>query len=348
MIRKILLFSALCFATRSEAIAQIRGAESCAAATVFNQDRSVIGANNLDRMHPLIARARYASDIEQGDWAGGLQALREDAAQAFAQAGVDEGARARFFAQVDSTIVAVRRLPPQGDPARAAYVDSAVRPARFQPSPGGNSFTLFRFSNLIAVGDLPQAQARALCWSALSAGLILFRIQTPLEGASISRLGRLTGSWTNYREYGYTRQPIEMLIWRGNARDSLPPLWQGLLAHLSAGMELRGGAIDSLRATGATAVEFGVLRYRSNYTQYSGVSVVLALASGRTIGAGPVIHLARGLRAGYVLRRENGSVRGSVLLSSDLFGLLQRSKSFAEEGLSLARGRAILPADEER
>ena len=348
MIRRTVFSSALWLAALSGAEAQIRGAESCAASTVFNQDKSVVGAGNVDRTHPLIARARYASFVEQGDWAGGLQALREDAAQAFAQAGVDEGARTRFFSQVDSTVAAVRRLPPPGDPARAAYVDSAVRPARFQPSPGGNSFTLFRFSNLIPVGDLPPLQARALCWSALSAGLILFRVQTPLEAASISRLGRLTGSWTNYREYGYTRQPIEMLVWRGNARDSLPPKWQGLLAHLSAGLEVRGGTIDSIRPTGSTVIEFGALRYRSNYTQYSGLSAVLAVTSGRAVGAGPVLHFARGLRAGYVFRRENGSVRRTLLLSSDLFGLLQRSKSFAEEGLSLARGRAILPSDEER
>jgi hypothetical protein len=167
-----------------------------------------------------------------------------------------------------------------------------------------------------------------------------------MDAATLARLARLTSAWANYRTYGYTRQPLEMLVWRGSVRDSLPPKWQGMLAHLSAGAELRGwkwNSIDSLRENNSAVVELGVLRYRRNYTQYSGLSLIATLSSGQSAGYGVLAHLARGLRGGVVLRKIDGKRARSVLVSTDLYGLLERSKKPIDKGIAIARGIALLP-----
>jgi len=89
--------------------------------------------------------------------------------------------------------------------------------------------------------------------------------------------------------------------------------------------------------------EVGGIWYYKNYTQYSGASLIASLASQGTIGYGAMIHAARSLRAGVLFRRSGGKTRTGIVVSTDLYGFLERSKKSVEEGLAVARGIVVLP-----
>ena len=324
--------------------AQIAGAQYCSS-DVFNDNPPIEGANPIDRMHPLLGRARYAEQVRNEQWTEALRGLRSDAMQAFVAAGVAPAHQLTFLAQLDSVLDVLPRLPPTGaGDARARFVADSVRSIRFQPVQGVSSYQLFRRAERIDIAGLGADQAKALCWSALSADLALFRLAKPLELESLARLARLNTSWANYRSYGYTRQPLELLLTPGSVHDSLPRAGQWLIGHLSLGLQVSGASADSLTTDDAAVIEFGRLWYRSNYTQYAGASAVVGLPARNVIGYGAMVHVARGLRGGMLFRRSNGRTTRSFIMSTDLYGMLERSKRSVEEGLAIARGLVVLPS----
>jgi len=321
---------------------QIAGATYCSS-SVFDESKRPGETGPVNRMHPLVSRTRYAGLVQREEWALALQGLRLDAMEAFVAAQVVPAHQATFLAQLDTTISFVSRLPPPGDPARPRFISDSIVTVRFRPAKGVSSYGIFRRADRIDVGALGAEQARALCWSAISVDLVLFRLGQPLDLGALARLARLTTAWSNYRTYGYTRQPIEMLLWPGSVHDTLPPRGQFLLGHLSLGQELRGTTLDSLTSNTATVVEVGHLWYRNNFTQYAGASLIGSVASGRTVGYGVLLHVARGIRGGALFRRQGGTTRHSFVVSTDLYGLLEQSKRPVEEGLAVARGVVVLP-----
>lgn len=342
--RRGLLLAGLSVALHAaSARAQTGGAAYCSS-DVFNDPSPSANGGPVERMHPLVSRARYAPAVQDERWELALRGLSADAMQAFVAAGVGAAQRATFFAQLDSVVELLPRLPKPDDPARARFISDSIRTVRFRPVQGVDGYHLFRRGESIDVGALGADQARALCWSAMSIDLVLFRLGQPLDLGALARLARLTTAWSNYRTYGYTRQPLELLLWPGSVHDTLPPTGQWMLGHLSVGEELRGTTADSLAGNPTTVVEVGHLWYRKNYTQYSGVSGIVSVASGRTVGFGLMLHAARSLRGGAVFRREGGRTRTSVVVSSDLYGLLERSKKSVDDGLALARGIVVLPS----
>jgi hypothetical protein len=343
MIRRVIAcVSALICLVPVTARSQIAGARYCDQ-DVYNDSPSVESADVIGRMHPLVSRARYAEAVRNGQWELTLRGLRDDAMQAFVRANVEPGAQQRFLAQVDSVIAVVPRLPRVDDPARVTFVSDSVRPIRFLPVMGDVAFRLFRRADTISVAGLPDDQTKALCWSAMSIDAVLFRLQKPLELEALAHLARLNTSWSNYRTYGYTRQPLELLLFRGSVREPLPRTFQPLVAHLSLGLELRGPVKDSVTTNPATVLELGGIWYYKNYTQYSGASLIASLASQGTIGYGVMVHAARSLRAGVLFRRSGGKTRTGIVVSTDLYGFLERSKKSVEEGLAVARGIVVLP-----
>jgi hypothetical protein len=338
----------LCLALPSGTRAQVAGAQYCGSGT-YNDNVSVEGAGTVDRMHPLLARARYAEAARNEQWELALRGLRDDATQAFVAARVSPAHEALFLSQLDLVLRLIQRLPGVGDTvARAAFIADSIKPIRFHPVPGVDSYRLFTRADTISVAGLNAEQTKALCWSAMSIDVVLFRLKVPLEGRALARLARLNTSWANYRTYGYTRQPLELLLFRGSVHDSLPRSTQWLVAHLSLGAELRGSSSDSLTSEPATVLEFGVIRYRSNYTQYAGLSAIAGFASGQTIGYGAMVHVARSLRGGVLVRRSRGTTSRSIVMSTDLYGLLERSKKSVEDGLAIARGIVTLPSSDEK
>jgi hypothetical protein len=331
----------MCLAYAAPASGQIAGAEFCSSVVYDNRVSATTG-DPLTRMHPLVSRARYAEAVRDEQWVAALRGLRDDAAQAFVKTGVPLNLQAIFFAQIDSTVDVLGRLPGPADPARARFVADSVRPIRFLPIAGVDAFHLFRNPQLALTGSSDDQQ-RALCWSAMSIDLVLFRLSKPLEGGSLARLARLNTAWSNYRTYGYTRQPLELLLFRGSVRDSLPPKTQILVGHLSLGMELSGSIHDSVTSVANSVLEFGVLRYRSNYQQYFGASGILDIASGQNVGYGGMVHVARSLRGGVVFRRIGGETHTSFVVSTDLYGMLERSKRSVDQGLAIAKGLVVLP-----
>ena len=329
-------------ACATSAGAQIIGAAYCGS-DVYNDKPPLEGANVVERMHPLVSRARYAEAVRNGEWELALRGIRSDAMQAFVAASVPADDERRFLAQLDSVIDVIPRLPNADNPQRARFVADSVRSIRFQPVQGDRAYRLFRRADTVSVARMNTDQTKAVCWSAMSADAVLFRLQKPLELESLARLARLTTSWANYRTYGYTRQPLELLLFHGSVHDSLPPKRQWLLGHLSLGAELRGRWSDSLTSSNATVVEVGGIWYRRNYTQYSGVSAIASLSGRSSIGYGVMVHAARSLRGGVLLHPGKGKTTRSIVVSTDLYGLLERSKRSVDEGLAVARGIVVLP-----
>ena len=328
----------------AEARAQIAGAQYCSS-DVFNDKPPVEGAGAIDRMHPLLARARYAEDARNEQWDAALRGLRSDVLQAFVAAGVAPASQLVFLAQLDSVLDALPRLPPAGaGDSRTRFIVDTIRPIRFAPVQGVSSYQLFRRGERVDIAGLPAEQARALCWSATSIDVVLFRLTKPLELESLARLARLTTSWANYRTYGYTRQPLELLLTPGSVHDSLPRRGQWLIGHLSLGLQVSGTSTDSITADDAAVIEFGRLWYRANYTQYAGISAVVGLPARNVIGYGGMVHVARGLRGGVLFHRSNGRTTRSIIVSTDLYGMLGRSKRSVDEGLAIARGLVVLPS----
>lgn len=329
--------------------AQVAGAAACSPAIVYNEDPSPEPRNAVERMHPLRSRARLAADVQLGRWDVALAELRAGAAAALVEGRVEPEATDTFLAQLDTVI---RVLPgiPAGEPQRGQYLAAVLVRTRFQPVAGLSGYTLFeRSGHVVDVGALSSPQQRALCWSALSVDQLLRRLGRGMDAAALSRLGRLNASWDNYRSYGYTRQPLELLAFRSSmsVHDTLPPVNQVLLGHLSAGAEVQWR--DSVRSVGVAVVEVvGVLHYRRDFTQYHGVSAIVSVPSGRRPAAGVMVHAARSLRAGLLWRREGGRWVTSAVASTDLYGLLGGSKRSVEQWAAIARGRVLLGNDEER
>ena len=338
----MLLLGALGLSLPGLALGQA-GAKYCAS-SVYNETAPAVNAGPVDRMHPLVSRSRYAEPVLDERWELALRGLRLDAMEAFVAGGVDTVQQAVFLAQLDSVLNALPRIPLAADSkARARFIADSIRTVRFRPVQGVDSYALFRGAERIDVGAFVDGQARALCWSAMSIDLVLLRLGQSLDLGALARLARLTTAWSNYRTYGYTRQPFELFLWPGSVRDTLPPTGQWMLGHLSAGQELRGTSADSLMGNTSTVVEAGHLWYRNNYTQYAGFSGILSVVSGRTVGYGLMLHVARSLRGGAVVRRSEGATRTSFVVSTDLYGLLAHSKKSVEQGLAVARGIVVLP-----
>ena len=341
--RRILILGALCLSLPEIARGQA-GAKYCSS-QVYNETAPAVNAGPVERMHPLVSRSRYAEPVLNEQWELALRGLRLDALEAFVAGGIDRGQQVVFLAQLDSVLEVLPRLPLAIDSAaRARFIAGSIRTDRFRPVQGVDSYTLFRRAERIDAGALGDDQARTLCWSAMSVDLVLFRLGQSLDLGALARLARLTTAWSNYRTYGYTRQPFELFLRPGSVHDTLPPTGQWLIGHLSAGQELRGTRADSLIGNTSTVVEAGHLWYRNNYTQYAGVSGILSVVSGRTVGYGLMLHVARSLRGGAVFRRSEGAARTSFVVSTDLYGLLAHSKKSVEQGLAVARGIVVLPS----
>lgn len=321
------------------------GADWCEPSVVYNQNPSPDVAGALDRIHPLLSRIRWAQVVHNEQWELALRGLRDEVAAAFAAAGVGTSEQERFFAELDATIAAASALPRRSDTGFPNYLTTIVQPIRFHPIHLVGVYQLFRSSpiDLSALAPTRARQVQALCWSAFSVNQLLARLALGLQAATLARLGRLDASWANYRAYGYTRQALEQIVFRGRAtvHDTLPGRVQWLLGHLSVGEEVQWR--DSTTTTTSIVVELlGGLRYWRDYTQYSGVSVIVALPTGGRPGFGAMVHFARSIRAGAIVRRADREWRPGVILSADAYGFLDRSKHIVDRAIAITNGRVLL------
>lgn len=321
------------------------GAAWCEPSVVYNENPSPNATDAVDRVHPLLSRIRWADAVHTEQWELALRGLRDEVASAFAGAGVGTAEQQRFFTELDATIAAVAALPKRSDAGWASYLTTAVQPIRFHPIHVVGAYQLFRSSpiDLSALSSTRPREVQALCWSAFSVNQVLARLALGLQAATLARLGRLNASWANYRAYGYTRQALEQIVFRGSAtvHDTLPGRVQWLLGHLSVGEEVQWR--DSTTTTTSTVIEvLGGLRYWKDYTQYSGASVIIALPANGRPGFGGMAHFARSVRAGAVVRRSDGKWRPGVIMSADVYGLLDRSKHVVDKAIAAANGRVLL------
>jgi hypothetical protein len=327
------------------------GAEWCEPSVVYNQDPSPNATDALDRIHPLLSRIRWAQAVHNEQWELVLRGLRDEVADAFAAGSVGASERQRFFTELDATIAAAAALPNRNEAGWASYLATTVQPIRFHPIHLVNAYQLFRSSpiDLSALAPIRPREVQAICWSAFSVNQVLARLALGLQGATLARLGRLNASWANYRAYGYTRQALEQIAFRGSAtvHDTLPARVQWLLGHLSVGEEVQWR--DSTTTATSTVIEvLGGLRYWHDYTQYSGASVIVALPTSGRPGYGAMVHFARSVRAGAVVRRADRKWRPGVIMSADVYGFLDRSKHVVDRAIAITNGRVLLGDQAER
>ena len=320
-------------------------AEWCEPSVVYNQNPSPDATDALDRIHPLLSRVRWEQAVHDEQWEVALRGLRDEVAAAFTAAGVGTPEQQRFFTELDATIAALAALPRRNDPGWAAYLATNVQPIRFHPLHLVNAYQLFRSSpiDLSAIAGARAPEVKALCWSAFSVNQVLARLSLGLQGITLARLGRLNASWGNYRAYGYTRQALEQIVFRGRAtvHDTLPGRIQWLLGHLSVGEEVQWR--DSTTTATSTVIEvLGGLRYWNDYTQYSGASAIIALPAGGRPGFGGMVHFARSVRVGAIVRRAEKKWRPGVIMSADVYGFLDRSKHVVDKGIAITNGRVLL------
>ena len=94
-------------------------------------------------------------------------------------------------------------------------------------------------------------------------------------------------------------------------------------------------------------MELGRIWCRNDWTQYSGLSAVVGVPTRGTVGYGAMLHVARGLRGGALLHRADGRTHVTAIASSDLYGLLERSKKYVDDRLALVKGLVVLPMPEQ-
>jgi len=321
------------------------GAAWCEPSVVYNESPSPDATDALDRIHPLLSRIRWERVVHNEQWELALRGLRDEVAQAFMAAGVGVPEQQRFFTELDATITALAVLPSRTDAGWAGYLGNTVVPIRFHPMHLVGTYQLFRSSpiDLSALSSTRPREVQALCWSAFSVNQVLARLALGLQGATLARLGRLNASWANYRAYGYTRQALEQIVFRGHAtvHDTLPGRVQWLLGHLSVGEEVQWR--DSTTTTTSTVIEvLGGLRYWNDYTQYSGASAVIALPTSGRPGFGGMVHFARSVRVGAIVRHADKKWRPGVIMSADVYGFLDRSKHVVDKGIAITNGRVLL------
>ena len=321
------------------------GAEWCEPSVVYNQNPSPDATDALARIHPLLSRVRWAQTVHNEQWELALRGLRDEVAQAFIAAGVGASEQQRFFTELDATIAALAALPRRSDPGWATYLTTTVLPIRFHPVHLVGTYQLFRSSpvDLSAIAGTRPREVQALCWSAFSVNQVLARLALGLQAATLARLGRLNASWANYRAYGYTRQALEQIVFRGRAtvHDTLPGRIQWLLGHLSVGQEVQWR--DSTTTTTSTVIEvLGGLRYWNDFTQYSGASAIIAMPTDGRPGFGGMVHFARSVRVGAIVRRAEKRWRPGVIMSADVYGFLDRSKHVVDKGIAITNGRVLL------
>ena len=327
------------------------GADWCEPGVVYNQDPSPDATDALERIHPLLSRIRWAQAVHNEQWETALRGLRDEVASAFVAAGVGTVEQQRFFSELDATIAAAGALPNRNDPGWASYLGTTIQPIRFHPIHLVGAYQLFRSSpiDLSALSTARPREVQALCWSAFSVNQLLARLALGLQAATLARLGRLNSSWANYRAYGYTRQALEQIVFRGRAtvHDTLPGRVQWLLGHLSVGEEVRWR--DSTTTATSTVIElFGGLWYRHDYTQYSGASAIVTLPVDGRPGLGGMVHFARSIRAGALVRRADRKWRPGLIMSADVYGFLDRSKHAVDRAVAITNGRVLLGDPAER
>ncbi|MBW8838626.1 MAG: hypothetical protein JF602_02040 [Gemmatimonadetes bacterium] len=100
---------------------------------------------------------------------------------------------------------------------------------------------------------------------------------------------------------------------------------------------------DSTTTATSTVIEvLGGLRYRDDYTQYSGVSAIVTLPVDGRPGFGGMVHFVRSVRAGAVVRRADRKWRPGVIMSADVYGFLDRSKHVVDRAVAMTNGRVLL------
>ena len=117
---------------------------------------------------------------------------------------------------------------------------------------------------------------------------------------------------------------------------------------MSVGGEISGRRADSLTTSTDAVVELGRLWYRRDYTQYAGLSAIAAFPARNSIAYGAMLHVARGMRGGILLRKSGDTWRKSFVMSTDLYGWLEQSKKAVESKLAMVRGMVVLPSRDGR
>lgn len=215
-----------------------------------------------------------------------------------------------------------------------AHVDQPWRKDRFDLLVDQGHYVLFPLQpdgGLVIDATLDPFVRRSLCWHALSLqGLIRFA-RLPADSIGVAVLSDRVQQWTNYDHDGFSAFPWEHVINNQFRRRSfVPPAWQLVVAHPSAGVELSGVtyrvSTRTLSATPAVWLEaIGAIGYVRSRTAYYGMGLLLTIPQDGGLGVGPNVHVYR-FSIGYVFRSHTTrpARQQGVVLSMDLYHLFSK------------------------
>lgn len=175
--------------------------------------------------------------------------------------------------------------------------------------------------------DLDPSSRRTICWSALSARDLLWRMSRTARLNLAIELQERVNRWNHYTKLGFKPTPLELLangLIQLRSSSLEPPAWQLVLAHPSLAIETQVPKSDpwqtsSWRGSDVAAVELlGMVVYSRERTQYYGLSLAATYPAGEKPGYGVIAHVTRWASIGPIWRSGRKGTQGFVV-SADLY-----------------------------
>lgn len=289
---------------------------------------------------PRALETRFESARRAGGWSTIVDSLATlfglDASDARADgapaslAELPDSVRALLGAELDS----LRGELIEGERDAVARLNGRITTRRFAIetrifAPQRVSLFVGRPPGPIVISALPQRFARPLCWFALAINDLTALYGGPARSALAAALARRASRWDNFMQHGYSMTPLELFVNGYMPRGELePPRTQLVLLHASAGGEMfsdRPLAANTLRLKPVLVLEpLGLLRYSRQFTNYGGLTWVVAFPDSGGLATGVTLHHSNVGHVSYLWRPrgQSGTSRGAVLVSMDLYRYL--------------------------
>jgi hypothetical protein len=306
-------------------------------------------------MHPRTTERDVAELRALGRWSAALDVIRS---RFRARAPLlPDAARALLVGALDSARTIVADL--ESRPGGKLGTDRAPQ-AWFTVTLDAESETFHALGGLpggpvVLADTMPSAQRRVACWTAMSMERLLNHMNASGRASALVMVRDRYQRWENYARFGYSQFPLELVVnglreekARRRSRSLEPPSSQWVVLHPSAGAELAvadgAGNFRQPRAwieTQAIVLELaGILFYRSQQKDYSGISAIATFPASQAVGVGALVHLTRTLKAGVVYHGDEPKRLG-LLASLDLRRWLSDTPTGVRQVLDRAKSEVL-------
>ncbi|MEP6495205.1 MAG: hypothetical protein ABJF01_21140 [bacterium] len=210
--------------------------------------------------------------------------------------------------------------------ARKTPPDFDVRGRPAKPNANG-SFVLFvgMPDSIMVFDGMPDAEKRAVCFSAIEARDVISDYMLPARAALASALNARVDRWNNFHQEGYSLFVPELLLnsWVNLGRPALePPRNQIIFLHPSVGVEAPIPFKTGVMGSDAMLLEgLGFIHYNDDRTGFFGLSAGSVFGQNERPGVAIIAHYGQFGHLGYVFRSKSStddSRRNTLIFSVDL------------------------------